>query len=273
MFENRVFKFRSWLNDFDIRLLTHNEIFLSSAEQFNDPFDCNISVKYDGLTKEDVIQRNIKFLKTTRPELGNKKIKKLAKKQEQIKFYKDKNHLKWFDEYQKDYNLKHFGIYSLAGNCDNIVMWSHYANSHKGVCFGFNIVRLGESFPLIAKQHGLLIDIYPVIYSTEYPTYHIKDLDLDAEQRIVKPLITKSSAWEYENEYRLISLSGVNFSLHLYDGIITEIILGCKISHTDKNMIQRILRTKKSNIKLYQALMDDNDFNLKFEEINYLKAF
>ena len=33
------------------------------------------------------------------------------------------------------------GIACFLSNCDNLLMWAHYADSHKGVCLKFNILE------------------------------------------------------------------------------------------------------------------------------------
>ncbi|MBL7103181.1 MAG: DUF2971 domain-containing protein [Bacteroidales bacterium] len=32
----------------------------------------------------------------------------------------------------------HYGILSLSAKWDNILIWGHYAEKHKGFCIGFN---------------------------------------------------------------------------------------------------------------------------------------
>ena len=34
------------------------------------------------------------------------------------------------------------GFFSLSNNYDNYLMWSHYANNHKGICIGFNFMSI-----------------------------------------------------------------------------------------------------------------------------------
>lgn len=37
--------------------------------------------------------------------------------------------------------LNGFAYYCMAKKPDNILMWSHYADSHKGVCFRFDLLQ------------------------------------------------------------------------------------------------------------------------------------
>ncbi|MBT2620300.1 DUF2971 domain-containing protein [Chryseobacterium sp. ISL-6] len=49
-----------------------------------------------------------------------------------------KNH---YEKYVENVN-RNFGIYSLTTKNSNLLMWSHYGNSHKGFCIGFNTEKL-----------------------------------------------------------------------------------------------------------------------------------
>ena len=264
-----LYKYRTWECEYNKVLLTKNEIFLSSANLFNDPFDCEVTVKYDNLSKAEVIKRNIDYLKKVQPELKRKERRTLARKQEKLKFYKDPDHIKWFDQYKKDYN-DNFGIYSLTSDCENIVMWSHYANSHKGFCVGFETKKLNESFKIIFNQTGLIIDLYKVEYQKEYPKLMIQDFEKnDPEELIIKPLIIKSEYWKYEKEYRLILTNNVNLPVQLYEGIIIKVILGCKMPDKHKDEIINILNKKRFKIELFEAKQSSDSFGLTFSHIAY----
>ena len=41
-----LFKYRIWNDEYQKRLLTHNEVYLASADQFNDPFDASIPYRF-----------------------------------------------------------------------------------------------------------------------------------------------------------------------------------------------------------------------------------
>ena len=72
MFSNHIFKFRSWSDERHKKLLTHNEIFFPPAKSFNDLFDCLISIKYDGFTKDEAIAMLMKTSKAAFPNLSKK---------------------------------------------------------------------------------------------------------------------------------------------------------------------------------------------------------
>ena len=89
-------------------------------------------------------------------------------------------------------HLEPFGVLSLSTEgCDMILMFSHYANRHRGLCLQFEI-----------DEDGTLNEIAP---------FNGKDIDY---KDVVPPfcnaneahmtLLTKYRNWEYEKEYRVL---------------------------------------------------------------------
>lgn len=96
---------------------------------------------------------------------------------------------------------------------DSILMWSHYADSHKGVCFEFE-----ETRPFFKKinysSQKTLLNLYDAVsralafdFLGEKLTYQDK-VFFDI---MLKPLYTKSLEWTYENEVRCL-LSDTEFN-------------------------------------------------------------
>ena len=74
----------------------------------------------------------------------------------------------------------------------NVLLWSHYAQQHRGLCLGFN----ANLAPFRNAQK--------VQYSQNYPTINLQGIDSYTPVNICSPVLTKSSAWSYEKEYRLV---------------------------------------------------------------------
>jgi len=49
-----VYKYRDWNNEFHRDILRHNEIYLASPIDFNDPFDCRITHNFSLFSNDDV---------------------------------------------------------------------------------------------------------------------------------------------------------------------------------------------------------------------------
>ena len=66
--------------------------------------------------------------------------------------------------------LKNYGIVSLAGTLQNILMWSHYADGHNGVCIEF---CYANNTHLDFFARALLVDYYdklPTLKGIQYST-------------------------------------------------------------------------------------------------------
>lgn len=99
-------------------------------------------------------------------------------------------------------------IACFSEDVKSILMWSHYADSHKGFALEYDF-RTTQSMPL---ERGAL---YPVVYSDErydasvYITwqfmhvlgFHSKNPDITAFSKVA---LHKSRVWEYEREWRII---------------------------------------------------------------------
>lgn len=110
-------------------------------------------------------------------------------------------------EYESALNRDSFN-YKMAcfsQEFNSILMWSHYADSHKGFCIEYDLTRN-------EKNKQLFDNLFPVIYSDD-----ISDITndmLSAENDGItdkfiwsiynKALLRKSATWKYENEWRLI---------------------------------------------------------------------
>ena len=82
------------------------------------------------------------------------------------------------------------GLLCFSTKWSNPVMWSHYANNHKGLCLGFDVAN-----DLVG----------PVSYSGKRLAVDLEQLKSPNElsvEFITQILFTKYAHWKYENEYR-----------------------------------------------------------------------
>ncbi len=111
-----------WLPD----IIYTNSLHFSCPLDFNDPFDSFIRMKkIEDYTKDDIE----KLINEAEDE--NKK-KKLI----DVFYINQINEQKLLEERKKEVD-KIFLVLSLSELKDNILMWSHYAELHKGFCIGF----------------------------------------------------------------------------------------------------------------------------------------
>jgi hypothetical protein len=241
-----IYKYRNWDDKFHKRILTNNEIFMSPPNLFNDPFDCRIYEDMSWLNDKNKKQQYIEvsLIKSREHILKNYKSEDEARKTitENVSyphFYQKKS-----EETQDEFTDKYIGISSFAENCDSILMWSHYANNHKGFSVGFDEKKM--------KMSGLFGLCESVTYTENMPNYYIDE----SRTTKIRAELYKSIEWEYEREYRAISLffddrdRNPKRTVNFKDSYIKEIVFGLLMSEEHKAEIREIAKQKK--IPLFQ---------------------
>ncbi|WP_341276551.1 DUF2971 domain-containing protein [Vibrio parahaemolyticus] len=142
---------------------------------------------------------------------------------------------------------------------DSILMWSHYADSHKGFCIAIDCQELENSDILSDVNYSdnfLDVDHECFLHSHKEGTVNKE------WQRL---LTQKYIDWKYEEEVRLIlqlvdpQAKGKCFSLP--QGSIKEIYFGCKMIDKNKNNIRKIMESK--NVTFYDMKKSQNNFKLE----------
>ena len=156
------------------------------------------------------------------------------------------------DQAKIDSTLDATGIFCLSEVNDNPLMWSHYADSHKGVCIEYS--TSGDDL----FGHELT----PVRYAKSYPTLSTSD-NADAVY-CRNYLSTKSDHWEHESEWRIFfDQLGVQWLKQPEE--LSAVILGCKISSEDTGEIFQAVNFRSVQTPVYQASLDDSSFRLSVE--------
>lgn len=97
----------------------------------------------------------------------------------------------------------------MSSNCSSLLMWGHYADSHKGVCLVFRFKSLLD----IEKDYIF----FPVIYSKDrlkFKNYIVKNPNgnLLASEKLIKDLLSiKPLDWSYEREFRFLLDEGLEY--------------------------------------------------------------
>ena len=223
-------------------ILLKQSLQFSDPSTFNDPFDCNeklLKMHHDEKLIEQTI--NNSSIKTTRQE--RRELKR--------RFKNPNNQAQILKEKRKEYKLSCFSEFN-----NEILMWSHYADKHTGICVGFN-------FPHKYDDKFILC---PVKYLDE-----LKELDgtTDIYRVILYWLTTKSIRWKHEQEIRAISRcqnQNIEHEYINYDSkYVKEIIFGCNVP--DKKIKETIEKIRKSNLDLKRItikkmVVNENDFLL-----------
>lgn len=111
---------------------------------------------------------------------------------------------------------------------NSILMWSHYADSHKGFCVEFSDKILGSDdleFPASEVEYSDVLPEKSSSFAYAKEDVGLKSVNYD----IVRILLWKNKAWNYENEYRLC-FKRANQYFDIPEDCIKAIYCGCKMS-------------------------------------------
>ncbi|MET0000060.1 MAG: DUF2971 domain-containing protein [Candidatus Thiodiazotropha lotti] len=221
-------------------------VYLSSPADFNDPFDMSANIILKG-----GIRNKIKRLRL----LAKSQAIRYKDRAELVKTYMSKTNDELLKILEKTYieHITDIGVCSFAGTPKSILMWSHYAFNHTGICIQFERIRDLKSLGQALK----------VEYSGDYP-------EIDWINKHIETLTTtvlrKHSDWSYEKEERIILPNAAGKLLRLNAKAITGVILGCKaprnVIETIQSLIAESEQTNKNNIKLYKAVKHKSRYAL-----------
>lgn len=262
-----LYKFRDWEDKYHKRILTHNEMYFSSCANFNDPFDSYVPIRLDQGTPKQIKACAMRVVNRDNPTSSKKEKRKIVSNLMKKGDYKNPENVKRYIEYQRNVFRKH-GIFSASILFDNILLWSHYSNNHKGFCIGLDYPGLEKIFEdHYFKTEELIWGIYKVEYYENIP--NLMEYDLSVANAATKPLLIKSRVWEYEKEYRIILGNINNKAISFDDNVLNKVILGCKMEAKHKEEIKEILKSKSPRPELFEAKMKEEDFGLDFVEVSY----
>lgn len=231
-----LFKYRPF-NQYSLQSIIDKAVWFSKPSDFNDPFDCGF------LVDENKLRENVNYALEEICSATGTDISKLDKEAFSIR----ETDIKAFLEFQKSvYDLfQNSGVFSLSQVNNDILMWGHYADSHRGFCIEY---ERHPNNPLGKKAA-------PVEYEDNVPSLAIKDVTSDGSG-INKLWLTKSTHWSYEKEWRVIEPHGDKSFQFPCD--IKSVIFGIKMPDKNKYTIQNIL--KNENVIFNQATQDKKKF-------------
>lgn len=269
-------------------ILESSSIKIANPVNFNDPFDCNIP-NFDINTK-DFIKMIGKNLAGTRHDL-NEILFGADEDINDFKFHCQSLSKELSSAWGEVISI--FRVLSLTERFDNILMWSHYAEQHKGAVIGFNksdhsgfirdskLVDYKNGKIKFEKFSAKLVDLL----FKDLITNDDKLYDKSHEERLIDMLTNstlnffksyfffKKNEWNYEKEHRLvlrcdsndIKKSGSIDTISFDTSDICEIIFGVKADLEIVRNCSKISKEKYPKAELYQ--MEKLGWNLERRKI------
>ena len=267
--EEKLFFRYQKINDHTKDNLKNHVLYFNDPENFNDPFDSKVDVIYRG-SKEDWINFYLRY--DTNPLNIDKLIKNktLKIKGTELLFDKTKN--------TGDFTAKnYYRVCCFSNEKLNILMWSHYAENHQGICLCFktHTIENGHFLILDSKQHVL----YPVKYIEQKP----KQVNLLYEgnyEELMDFFTHKYQDWEYENEYRtLINKSEFedDYTKEFRKEDLEGVIFGLNAKPDKMKEIYEIINThylqKGVKVNFYRTQKTQRYFSLRVKKIDSISKY
>jgi hypothetical protein len=222
------------------KALENFSFWFASPNSFNDPFDCSLSEKKSPDLKD--VSKHLENLGQPKGVVDN--AIKLFKKDPSTVNSLLSRIKKVIDSY---------GVFALSERFDNILMWSHYSDSHKGIVFGFEL-----------KSD---LDFFVTPIKIDYrDRYNELNYFKNPKESSINTIKIKSSQWEYEKEVRIYKS---NFGLYKINKIaIKEVYFGINTSQEDVDEIVGIFKREGLHqVSFYKGEKIHGFFGIDFHPI------
>lgn len=246
-----LYKYRP-CDKFNADIILCNQLRFTRPSSFNDPFDCKFQIVFEGSDSE-LKSFLMEGIVTNNPEWDKDHVESYAIEILQLNIIE--NVKKDFSEKYVINELERMDILCLSQKKDDILMWSHYAKQHTGICLGFD----SNKWPMLKFAK-------PVNYISEYPV--VNAISPQRENAVKDIVFRKSIRWKYEEEWRVIRGATSNQRYIFPPEALIEIIFGYRVKDFDMKMTIIMAYRSSCEPKFFITRPSNNKYNLKVEALN-----
>ena len=229
------------------QILIESKLYFASPADFNDPFDCKARYRTD-ISPEHFQDRANALMR----ERGMPRKERRRALRSTVPIRQFASNVA--EGFQKE--IDRIGVLSLSSTHENILLWSHYACGHRGVCLQF---RVSVDLPFL----GGALDVH---YSHEMPTPTL--FGEDPYDRVKAILLTKAIDWKYEREWRVIQPDSRPGPRSFHPSLLSGLILGANISPQNRDMVLSWVEQRRDPLSVYTAERDPEHFSLVFRSLS-----
>jgi hypothetical protein len=222
------------------QIMVDSELWLSSPRDFNDPFDTTGSFKIKGTSAKR--SSHIKALVQNYAPAGATAAA-IRQAYDRLAGLTDSEILSMLRpsfEKQRDSTGV---ICFVEGDPRDVLMWSHYAADHKGVCLQFEPAR-----DLFTFGRALTVQ-----YVRHYPVVNW----LKGKYEMERILRRKHPRWKYEAERRIIQIGAARSVFNYNPSALVGLLFGCaaddKVIKATKAVLAARADAGLPDLKLYRA--------------------
>jgi len=239
-----------------IENLKNQVIYFASPLAFNDPYDCALfpsvaeptdadveRIRAHYLAKEDLGPERKRYFEIAPVPALREMLMRVGQNvaNEQVKMF-----------------LETKGVSCFSERPDNLLMWSHYSDHHRGFCLEFRADL--EPFSTKARQ---------VKYSSHMPQFNLARILCDRDFEDVLDLYcTKAQEWAYEREWRCLH-NQVGTAYTYPAEALVGVYMGPESSFTAFEIVALILAGQNEHVKLWKGSRSRSEFAVAFEPVTY----
>ena len=258
-----------YMNQNTLRLFLRNKtIKFTDPLKFNDPMDSTVPE----------LELNVKLLKSTMMGEVATVYPEISGYKSEIENHFSADEINWKKEIKVLSNellnswsdmISHFRILSLTTKPDNLLMWSHYADEHRGVVVKFKKDPSFGSPQKVNYKNGhqslnnafnhMALCVVKMEAKGGFNEKH-SDMFSDVTLKILqKYFFMKMSEWSYENEYRIVypksngKVREINSNLDVVEvdeSDIESIIIGSSVSPLRASRLTKLIKGRLPNAKV-----------------------
>jgi hypothetical protein len=182
-----LYNYQPFHADWLRQIMFDRKVHFSNPSNFNDPWDCRPAFNKSALDDENIHEQHILWFDRVSRRWGDSKTEE-EHQTELLRLRSDRAYLESrIDQcYQRNAISisERYNVYCLTTHECNMLMWSYYADKHKGICLEFSC------------GNHVFGGALRVEYCDTYPVFPIAS---DEYEDNLLPLITKAS-WVEEQE-------------------------------------------------------------------------
>lgn len=237
-------------------ILLDSKLWLSSPDDFNDPFDGRLYIDFSGPSSSLKYAIVAAFMRAGRMS----KTAALRKLQREGSLRHLPPRMAGFVDRER----ARVGICSFSQCPRDILLWSHYGSSHTGIAVQF----------APSADPGSLCQVLPVQYSDSYPVLRFGETrnggTENLGEKMVAALTQKASHWSYEKEWRIALQQEARTHFYFRPSAVVSVLLGAQVSSSVETYIKQLLerRDKKlPKVKMFRAKLGSKKYRLEFNRL------
>ena len=295
---SREFFFKYVTADTAEKILESGKLLWRAPHLFNDPFDHQVTYRFPfsgDEAAEKLYEAQVKFIfENDEPVMVQQKtlgLLSLVLRKRQLKGAAKEDALQSLliganetagrlEQFQNDFNstlvnlLSHSRVLCVSETNENVVMWSHYSEEHRGAVIKLNCVDALDDNLLIARQVSYT-DTFPDFISVDdWVAGHLGLTTIDYQRMAFDLAYIKHKDWSYEREWRvhipLLPTEPVGDGTSLYlkhPETFGALYLGCRMPMDKQLRLIEIASRRYPLMEIYRSLQSKSSFTLEFERI------